>query len=198
LQWNYVKEHQQQRRRSAAEGKSYTISSLSELRALTKDACNSKSQVNNVNIKLTAECVLEALARSPRMEHRATSIHSLLNTIRITLHAGSLYLLIWLLCAVFGLVCYQFRPMRRPRFACGSGGCERVNLSVRWRHARRIMDQNYLIKTTLGIFFMLQLFLSLGLLLMELPWLALFFYSHYDRFAKKNKLLQCYILARIL
>lgn len=75
---------------------------------------------------------------------------------------GSLYLLIWLLCAVFGLVCYQFRPMRRPRFACGSGG-ERVNSSARRRrHARRIMDQNYLIKTTLGLSFMQQMFLPLS------------------------------------
>jgi hypothetical protein len=131
-------------------------------------------------------------------EHRATSIHSLLNTIRITLHAGSLYLLIWLLCAVFGLVCYQFRPMRRPRFACGGG--ERASEFV-CPAASRAQDNGPKLPNkndTLGLSFMLQLFLSLGLLLMELPWLALFFYSHYGRFAKKNKLLQCYILGWIL
>lgn len=108
LQWNYVKEHQQQRRRSAAEGKSYTISSLSEHCALTKDACNSKSQVNNVNIKLTAECLPSS----------ATSIHSLLNTIRITLHAGSLYLLIWLSCMCRVWSCVLSIPSDAPAEIC--------------------------------------------------------------------------------
>lgn len=182
LQWNYVKEHQQ-RRRSAAEGKSYTISSLSEHCALTKDACNSKSQVNNVNIKLTAECLPSS----------ATSIHSLLNTIRITLHAGSLYLLIWLLCMCRVWSCVLSIPSDAPAEICMRRQRRRgrLNLSPRRRHARWIMDQNYLIKTTLGLFFMLQLFLPSRLLLMELSWPALFFYNHAGRFVKKINYNSC-------